>query len=392
MTLQDDHGDLPAHAEVLIGRLAGLRGEFAGGKVLYAQHLQHAGRGRVLADHLRGMLALSSSRHYAATFAVARTALEHHLLDRLLFLGDRWVRDYPIKPGKVAAEEANLKALKAGPRPDILKWWFVPKSSSMRVLYRGVFREGSLGRGATVSPYFFHVDRYDPFTVHQKLAPRLATGFRDPDADRRWATESTSARHRLLSFRGVLENLVINRLLPPRLVVQVEVHHSFLSAYVHGAQKAYELIYGHNRPISVGTFDHYASELCLLYVIVISAAELEAFGRMARRTPRLRLHDWPSVEGEIAAAKAASSHLWFLTGEPHIYDRIQELDTRTPMRPGSRPWRRKFVDPASLRPASVRYYLNPLRRLISLHSSYTELMTGHRFESPFERADARFRR
>jgi hypothetical protein len=45
----------------------------------------------------------------------------------------------------------------------------------------------------------------------------------------------------------------------------------------------------------------------------------------------------------------------------------------------------------SIKPSVVRYYPNPLQRIIRLHSSYQELITGQVFRSPFERADARFR-
>ncbi|HCG00879.1 MAG TPA: hypothetical protein DEV93_10100 [Chloroflexi bacterium] len=337
----------------------------------------------------KAILALSASFHYAAAFGVARTALEHHMLDRLLFLATRWISVSRIKPQDVAAEDKRLTALQATSRPDIVKWWYDPKANFMKLLIRGVFREGSLGRGMTVSPYFFHVDRYDPFVVKARLAPRVATGFRDPASDKRWAEQSETDWYRLFTFRRLLENLVINRLLPTRELIQVEVHHSFLSAYVHGIQKAYELAYGHRRGPNLGAFDHYDSELCLLYAIALAAAELEAFGRMARRQPRLHLREWPNVEREIQAARAAASHFWFMSGGPHLYDRIQEIDTRIPITPGSKPpWARKIKDPSTLKPASVRYYLNPLRRLIRLHWSYQEMTTRIAFASPFPRADA----
>jgi hypothetical protein len=389
VTLQDDHGDLPAHAAVLLERLTDLRPEFSHARVLHDQHIQHARRGHMLADQLRAILAMSEGFHYAAALAVTRTALEHHLLDRLLFLASRWISLSRVEPQNVSAEDVRLKALQATSRPDIVRWWYEPQAKVMKVVKRGVFREGSLGRGVTVSPYFFHVDRYDPFTVKERLAPRVATGFRNPAADKRWADRSTGDWYRLFTFQRLLENLALNRLLSTRLLIQVEVHHSFLSAYVHGVQKAYELAYGHRRGPNLGKFDHYDSELCLLYVITLAAAELEAFGRMAKRQPRLSVKAWPIIKGEIAAARVAASHFWFLSGEPLMYDRIQEVDTRTPIGPGSKPpWEQKLVDPRSLKPASVRYYLNPLRRLIRLHWTYQEMTTRLVFQSPFHREDA----
>ena len=388
VTLRDDHDDLPAHAEVLLERLDRLGGQFGPSKVAQYQHMQHAERCRVLGDHLRGVLTLSSSRHYAAALVVARTALEHHLLDRLLFLATRWIERYGIKRPDAPAEEARLAALKTGSRPDIVKWWYESASGVMRVLIRGVFKEGSLGRGMTVSPYFFRVDRYDPFTVDKKLAPRLATGFSDRVSLGEWAAESLQEWYGHFTYERLRENLEINRLLRPRLGIQVDVHDRFLGAYVHGVQKAYENVYGYNYPSNVGGFNHCASELALLYIVTIAAAELEIFGQMAKRTPRLRLVGWDRVEDEIAAARASSSHLWFLSGEPHMYDRIREVDTRMP-RPGSGLSKRPRPDPASLDPKTVRYYPQPLERLVRLHHSYQELLTGQVFLSPFDRPDIR---
>ena len=77
----------------------------------------------------------------------------------------------------------------------------------------------------------------------------------------------------------------------------------------------------------MGSFDHYWSELLLLYVIVIAAAELEIYGRIARRIPRLDLRDWDDVLSEAREAQAASSYFWFLSGAPEVYDRIDTVHT-----------------------------------------------------------------
>jgi hypothetical protein len=391
VTLLDDHGNLPTHADGLLARLAELNSLITPAKVGHFQHMEHAERARILADHLRAVLALSSARHYAAAFAVVRTALEHHLIDRLVFLANRWmVVNDGIKAADVAAEEARLAALKAGNRPDIIRWWYEPKSGSMHIIIRGRYLEGHIGRGWTLSPYYFRIDQYDPFTVQKSMHGKVATGFQDAESIEAWAAKSAETWSRHFTYRNLRKNLDINYLLRPRLGVQVDVHYAFLSAYVHGAKKAHELVYGHNIPSNVGDFNHCAGELALLYVVAIAAAELEVFGRMAKRSPRLALHDWPAVRSEVAAARAASSHLWFLSGEPNVFDRIHELDTRTPHpHPGvpfvipARP------DPATLDPSEVRYYVNPLERLAKLHHSYHELVTGQVYISPFDRPDIR---
>ena len=115
MTLLDDHGALSSHAEVLLRRLDRLSELFGPREVIHDQHRQFAERCAVLCDHLGGVLDLSAHFRYAAALAITRTSLEHHLVDRLLFLADRWVVEIPTKADSVAAEESRL----AVPRSDI---------------------------------------------------------------------------------------------------------------------------------------------------------------------------------------------------------------------------------------------------------------------------------
>lgn len=369
--------------------MVGLSALFAPAEVAHDQHRRCAERCVVLADHLSGVLDLAARFRYAAALGLTRTALEHHLIDRLLFLADRWVIEIPAKAENLQAEKARLAALKAGKRPDFVSWRYKKVPGIIDLVIRGVFKEGSVGRGSTVSPYFFWVYQYNPFTVKKKVAPGVAMGFRDPGAQEKWAKESKNEWDRRFAFGRLRKNLDANRLLRPRLGVQVDVHYAFLSAFVHGVQKAYEKVHHRNTPF--GTFDHYASELALLYVIAIAAAELEMFGRMAKRDPRLALLDWATVEAEIAAARIASSYFWFLSGEPHSYDRIQQVHSRKPILARGVPSKRLRRDPASLSPSRVKYYADPLDRLVHLHQSSREMFSGQTFLSPFERLDARFR-
>ena len=389
MTLQNDHGELPGRAEVLLRRLDTLSRLSAPSDVAHSQHMHCAQRCAVLSDQLKGVLDLSARFRYASALALTRTALEHHLIDRLVFLADRWVVEIPTKAENVEAEKARLAALKAAKRPDFVSWRYEKVPGVINLVIRGIYREGSIGRGMTVSPYYFWVYDYDPFTVKKKAAPHVAMGFRDPELELKWAKQSANAWDRLFALGRLRKNLDANRLLLPRLGVQVDVHYAFLSAFVHGVQKAYEQVQGHNIPNKLGTFDHYASELALLYVITIAAAELEIFGRMARREPPLDLLEWPTVEVEIAEARNASSYFWFLSGEPNMYDRIQQVHSHKPILAGGLPSKRLRVDPASLRSARVKYYRDPLERIKQLHQSSAEIFSGQIFKSQFERADAR---
>jgi hypothetical protein len=190
-------------------------------------------------------------------------------------------------------------------------------------------------------------------------------------------------------YEKLRRNLLLNRLLTSRGAVEVDVHYGFLSAFTHAAERGYDLVYGRNVPSRRGGYDHYASELVVLYVVTLAAEELSIFGRAASKTPRLRLRGWDVVAAELAAARSAGSHLWFLSGGPMPLDRINEVHTRLARR--RHPWGSPPIDPAVIPVDRVRYYTNPLVRLVELHRGSSELSTGLGFAPPFPRSDATYR-
>ena len=385
MTSHDDHGTLPAHAERMLTRVEGLPALSVHGPAMHMQHVDHAKRAGQLANHLRSVLLLSDARLYPSALVVVRAALEHHLMDRLIFLANRYVVTYTkVKKADIPAWNAKLAAAQAGDQPDIATWFW--DSSGMNVVHRGLHSNRSKkGRGRTISPYYFQVDNFDPFAGPKRHVGRLAAPFWERRLRQQLADESASAWRYLFRHDAVMKALRVNRLLLGRHV-QVDVHYGFLSGFAHPSKRGYEAIFGGNSPDRMGAFDHYASELLLLYVIVIAAAELEIYGRMARRDPPLVLREWDDVLVEVREAQLASSYFWFLSGGPEIFDRIDTVHTP----PGNwKPkWGRPRADPAAIRPPRVRYYRNPLERLVKLHQSYQEISTGLVYRSPFQRQDA----
>jgi hypothetical protein len=246
VTVQDDHGDLPIHAERLVARLEALRSLFISGRVGHEQHTKFAERCGLLADHLGAALLLSQHRRSAPAFVAVRTGLEHHLADRLLFLANRYLQVYPVTKPNVPAEEVRLTALKTGPRPDIARW--AMKNGKMNVIVRGLYPTGSLGRGPTLSPYYFVGDQYDPVTGRPKNVHRLAGAFMPIGQRRKWAEESRDVWQSLFVYEKLRRNLLLNRLLITRQALQVDVHYGFLSAFSHAIERGYELVYGRDIP------------------------------------------------------------------------------------------------------------------------------------------------
>jgi hypothetical protein len=67
-----------------------------------------------------------------------------------------------------------------------------------------------------------------------------------------------------LALNGFADEQTINRL---------DVHYRYLSAFVHPLSDVDRLLYGRNA-IGIPRYDHYTSELILLYTIAFAVGEL----------------------------------------------------------------------------------------------------------------------
>jgi hypothetical protein len=89
MQLEQEHGTLLAAARKAVAELDQFDGRLDPlGDVSYGQHYEFAMRARWLSYVLDAALNLLGSDAYPACFSVLRSALEHHVVDVLLFLGD----------------------------------------------------------------------------------------------------------------------------------------------------------------------------------------------------------------------------------------------------------------------------------------------------------------
>lgn len=164
------------------------------------------------------------------------------------------------------------------------------------------------------------------------------------------------------------------------------VHYSFLSAFAHPASPlVLAAVYGRNTQ-SVHE-DHYAAELVLLYVLTLARLELEAFDAMTERAPTVGLQGREEIRARTQQARALSAHLWFPTGPPHAFDRVEEANRRGVSSGGELvPWGDR-PKPEDIPDDEVRYYENPLKRLINMHGGINEL-SGFQWPSPWFRGDA----
>lgn len=355
--------------------------------VSYLQHMQFGERLWSLQTYLQGALAEVDHDLYMPAFANLRTALEHHVQDHLLFLGNR----YKAKVSDVSDETLAdwLRAIEEG-RKDfagILEVRRVGRDQAEVVRSGPHYTGGEQSLGAPgLSIYYRITFDYDPFTGGKSAQEFIGEWPHAEDAHRRWAVQAAETWGRFLSWRQLKANLLLNEFYTEKELARFEVHFGFLSAFTHPTMRALEIVYGHNLPAAL-RYDHYASELALVYVITIASLELEAFEEMTRQEPRVALTDWDGVRADIERGEQLSSHLWFPRGAPHPYDRVQEANRRGQRIDGGLvPWDER-PKPEELAEDDVLYYSNPLRRIIALHADQNE-MTGFPYRSPWPRTDA----
>ncbi len=192
-----------------------------------------------------------------------------------------------------------------------------------------------------------------------------------------------------LKWSSVTASLVANRLATEKDVRELNVHYRFLSAFAHPHTDVTKLLYGRNA-WNWPTYDHYSSELILLYTIVLAVEALRSFDEMIRRPPTVTVDGWDELAAICNRAWKISSHLWFPGQEPHQYDRHQEANRRgfcTRVADSDEP----IPAPDALPATEIGYYTNPLERLVKMHLSLSELITGLTYHSPWERRDAQTR-
>ena len=121
------------------------------------------------------------------------------------------------------------------------------------------------------------------------------------------------------------------------------------------------VLYGRNN-FNIPSYDHYSSELVLLYVVAIAVEELRHFREMTQRHPAIEIAGWQGTDKLCEGAWCEISYVCFK--RPRI--RYASAVTRCQF-----PTRKSG------------YYRDPMRRLVALHSGFHEIMTGLSFNSPW---------
>jgi hypothetical protein len=383
---EDEHGALYECAmrltqelEAMVHRLEPLD------DVEYSFNTDSAKRCASLAVYLQSSLDSLVRDSYAPAFSVLRSCMEHAFVDKLIFLGQRYVQVF----SEIDEETWNKwqAERRSGEAWQNVASWSRSSRRKVHALFEGLHSKSeSSGERQTIGVHYFLLNEYSHFVAPSADAEYFDDGVSDSTARRDHSARNKKLYDTYLKWSSVKESLKANGFADEDRLRALDVHYRFLSAFVHPNTDTARLLYG-NRAWGVPSYDHYSSELVLLYVIVLSVEEMRNFLAMADNAPRVGIAERRSLEVLCDQAWKLSSHFWFPGQPPHDYDRFVEANRR-----GFRERRSgtfdRAVNPASLSEDEISYYGNPLQRLIRMHSNAHEYMTGLVYQSPWHRNDA----
>jgi hypothetical protein len=239
--------------------------------------------------------------------------------------------------------------------------------------------------GLELSVFYPLLEGYDPIMPPAHAQATFEDGIVALEAREQEAKENQDRYWHYLRWQAILENLKLNALCSDADLTKLEVHYRFLSSFVHPISHRAEHLYGrHARGVQ---YDHYSSELVLLYAVVLGCREIADFHRVTRNAPTVELGGWKLVEDQIGAAEKAAAHLWFIGQSPHPYDAFVSANQRAFAARKTGATSPSTTPPDQLREDEIGYYTDPLQRLVKMHCSVNEWL-GFSYISPFHRSDA----
>lgn len=329
-----------------------------------------------LADLLRCSISLADKGQHGPAFVLMRTALEHTFLDELLLLADRlrqrvegatpeWVADHRRRLDEGDPDLASVQEIQQ-------------RGREIFIVRRGFnLVNGDGERIGTISPYWSFLHHHNPTIGAPSHQADVAAVLSSEEERRDHARQNQTLYHDQLSWKAIKDNLTLNELRDEITCQRIDVHYRFLGGWTHATEAAQSRTRHQRTPC------HYCTELVVLYAARLAAIELSNLIRHSNARRPLPEDLKAKLEDTITRARDASAHLWFPDGRPHDYDRWYAVTCLTDHTDPARP----TADLNTLNESDIRYYQDPLSRLVNLHSSGTEITTGLTYISPWPRPD-----
>jgi hypothetical protein len=238
-----DHAMLLDTAETIVGELQRFETQMRPGEVHHMQHSDFAVRARHLSLHLGAVHTLVDRALYPSAFSLLRTALEHHLLDYLVFLGRRYVQ---VFEGVTDEQWEQLMSDYESDEPGNRTICEPPTRSRkgrVTIVREGLYASGHDAEATnyTVSQIYFVLQQYQPFTGRPSDQQFLDDGLLDVERRIEQARTQKALWEQYLTWSSLTESLELNGFYTAEQLQQLQVHYRFLSAFAHATDAAYDL-------------------------------------------------------------------------------------------------------------------------------------------------------
>ncbi len=381
--LNDAHPELVTVVPPLLDELSSFSGRLDRiDEIDHDQHRVFCGRANRMAGHLRAASQLAVAGQPASGLVLCRTALEHHVQDLILHLGQRFVVEVRVGDESWATMLAEFDAQESRWARSLAERPTRSKKGIVTLVYRGMAASNEDPATATylLHPLYFEMDHYDPTVGRPADQANFDDGLTSVDVRRGLAARNRDTWVNWVSWSAQRRSLELNEIIAGRDLVAIDVHYAFLSGFTHATNAAYEDALGRWDSLRDDGQRELAIELVYLYVAWLGASELDLLTSMEDREPPVRIEGRDELRTLAEKALGAADHLWPPGGQPHEYDRIHAMNQRvfrTMKDDGVRP------EPTPIDNEAVRYYSDPLKRLRQMHTSFTELTTRLGYRSPW---------
>jgi len=401
-----EHKHLISSIDELIEALKRLRSDVQWGDSQWMQDIEILDFIRIQTLSLQNAEKNTIEGYYRDAYHLIRMVFEAYFVLRLISTCEKYPFRIEIKRtrGDSSLEDAKNRTVEKAKKhfgSRLITTYMEDKNTLLCVL-RGIRVVDDKGNDTgVVVPFYYHAwHDFRPVEYHLKretLQDKLPT-LRFLTGE--WASATKKVKGELtknygalykyfLTFDKILENLRLNGVLNQKTTTRVLVHYNFLSNFTHSTSDSISIVRERKfhqlspRGLDI-LYDHYLSELALLYVCHLLSMHLEQAIRYLKWRGIKLKNEIRLYRSLCKKANDDFGYFWFIFNKPHQYDIYSHANHKCNYR------KRLFYRPEDVRLGDVRYYDNPLYRLKQLHQSQRELTTGNVFDNPFPRKDASF--
>ena len=327
---------------------------------------------------------------YVDAYRLIRCIFENYLLYQLMLRGFLYQKTFSVVPKTKTHKEVCEEALtkleedhKNGIALTVISAKPTSNYKKIIVTYRGL-NDSNDDASDMIPYYYFAFVDYDSERHIVDRIPELYESDFFPDARTKWQKYHQELYDNYLSFGAMKKALILNNIYTEKEFNKVSIHYNFLSSFIHPNKKAMKIVEGNyiNSFVKsideIYNYDHYVSELALLYVAFLLKYLIE---EILAYLPKRFIID-VNYKNNLLVGFEKFSYFWFLKEEPHEYDKHKHLTLKQHAK------EQRGIELGE----EPTYYKNPLNRIVGLHGSEHELTTGSIFNSPFQRKDSFLKR